>query len=94
MQMEIEVTIPVTVVVNYDMEDSDMPRIKAADMHKTMEALRSSLERVTSDVVKDRILDLMDETMVDALTDANGWCVNGASIQINDNRRYRLREAP
>ena len=91
MQMEIEVTIPVTVVVNYDMEDSDMPRIKAADMYKAMEALRSSLERTTSDVVKDRILDLMDDAMVDSLTDANGWCVNGASIQIGAARAGNAR---
>jgi hypothetical protein len=82
MQMEIEVTIPVTVVVNYDADTPRIQMVKAADMYKAMMALRSSLERTTSDVVKDRILDLMDDAMVDSLTDATGWCINGARIQV------------
>ena len=70
--MRVQVTIPVTVYVDYDTDE--IGTINGDEF----------LTEDTAKVVKGMILDLSDEPLVEALTDSTGWLVNGLSIHVDD----------
>lgn len=68
--MKVEITIPVKVVVEYDMDD-------------TPDGFSGRLmKRLTSKVINGRILGLMDDAIVDELTERTGLCVRGAHLEM------------
>jgi hypothetical protein len=69
--MRVQVTIPVTVTVDYD-----------TDEISTVNG--EFLAQDTAKVVAGMILDLTDDQLVEALTDSTGWLVNGLSIHVDD----------
>ena len=77
--MRVQVTIPVTVTVDYD-----------TDEISTVNG--EFLAQDTAKVVAGMILDLTDDQLVDreqlplveALTETTGWLVNGLSIHVDD----------
>ena len=77
--MRVQVTIPVTVTVDYD-----------TDEISTVNG--EFLAQDTAKVVAGMILDLTDDQLVDreqlplveALTESTGWLVNGLSIHVDD----------
>jgi len=77
--MRVQVTIPVTVTVDYD-----------TDEISTVNG--EFLAQDTAKVVAGMILDLTDDQLVDreqlplveALTESTGWLVNGLSIYVDD----------
>jgi hypothetical protein len=70
--MRVQVTIPVTVYVDYDTDEI------------STNAMEELLSTYTAKVVKGMILDLSDEPLVDALSDETGWLVKGLSIHVDD----------
>ena len=71
--MRVQVTIPVTVTVDYDTDEVDSVN-------------GSFLTEDTAHVAKSVILDLSDEPLVEALTDFTGWLVKGLSIHVDDQK--------
>jgi hypothetical protein len=69
--MRVQVTIPVTVTVDYDTDE-----ISTAN--------GEFLTEDTAKVVAGMILDLSDEPMVEALTESTGWLIKGLSIHVDD----------
>ena len=70
--MRVQVTIPVTVYVDYD--TGEISTVNGDEF----------LTEDTAQVVKEMILDLSDEPLVEALTESTGWLVNGLSIHVDD----------
>jgi hypothetical protein len=71
--MRVQVTIPVTVYVDYD--TGEISTVNGDEF----------LTEDTAKVVKGMILDLSEcEPLVEALTDSTGWLVNGLSIHMDD----------
>jgi hypothetical protein len=68
--MKVEITIPVKVVVEYDMDDT--PDGFSGRLMKSL----------TSEVIKDRIIGLMDDSIVDDLTELTGLCVRDAHLKM------------
>ena len=77
--MRVQVTIPVTVYVDYDTDEIG-----------TING--EFLAEDTAKVVKGMILDLSDEPMVEALTDSTGWLIKGLSIHVDDLTLDEFRE--
>jgi len=72
--MRVQVTIPVTVTVDYDTDE-------------VCDSVNGSfLTEDTAHVAKSVILDLSDEPLVEALTDFTGWLVKGLSIHVDDQK--------
>jgi hypothetical protein len=69
--MRVQVTIPVTVTVDYDTDE-----ISTAN--------GEFLTEDTAKVAAGMILDLSDEPMVEALTESTGWLIKGLSIHVDD----------
>jgi len=69
--MRVQVTIPVTVTVDYDTDEIGTVN-------------GEFLAEDTAKVVAGMILDLSDEPMVEALTESTGRSVQGLSIHVDD----------
>jgi|694.fasta_scaffold01662_41 hypothetical protein len=76
--MRVQVTIPVTVYVDYD--TGEISTVNGDEF----------LTEDTAKVVKGMILDLSDEPLVEALTDSTGWLVNELSIHVDTGGGFRL----
>jgi hypothetical protein len=76
--MRVQVTIPVTVYVDYD--TGEISTVNGDEF----------LTEDTAKVVKEMILDLSDEPLVEALTDSTGWLVNELSIHVDTGGGFRL----
>jgi hypothetical protein len=75
--MRVQVTLPVTVTVDYDTDDISTVN------------LEELLSTYTAKVVKGMILDLTDDPLVKeiaagTLKETTGWLVNGLSIYVDD----------
>jgi len=68
--MRVELIIPVKVVVEYDMDDTPDGFSKRL------------MKRLTSEVINGRILGLMDDSIVDDLTELTGLCVRSAHLEM------------
>jgi hypothetical protein len=85
--MRVQVTIPVTVVVDYDTDEISTANgeFLAQDTDEIGTINGEFLAEDTAKVVKGMILDLSEcEPLVEALTDSTGWLVNGLSIHMDD----------
>jgi hypothetical protein len=71
--MQIKITLPVTILVDYDVTDA--PDSGGSPLWMAAE---------TGEAAKALILDYMtsDET-VDRLSDTVGWCINGVSVSVD-----------
>jgi len=85
--MRVQVTIPVTVTVDYDTDE-----IGTINGEFLAEDTAKVVAGMILDLTDDQLVDREQLPLVEALTESTGWLVNGLSIHVDDLTLDELRE--
>ena len=77
--MRVQVTIPVTVTVDYDTDE-----IGTVNGEFLAEDTAKVVAGMILDLTDDQLVDREQLPLVEALTETTGWLVNGLSIHVDD----------
>jgi len=77
--MRVQVTIPVTVTVDYDTDE-----IGTINGEFLAEDTAKVVAGMILDLTDDQLVDREQLPLVEALTESTGWLVNGLSIHVDD----------
>jgi len=77
--MRVQVTIPVTVTVDYDTDE-----IGTINGEFLAEDTAKAVAGMILDLTDDQLVDREQLPLVEALTESTGWLVNGLSIHVDD----------
>jgi hypothetical protein len=77
--MRVQVTIPVTVTVDYDTDE-----IGTVNGEFLAEDTAKVVAGMILDLTDDQLVDREQLPLVEALTESTGWLVNGLSIHVDD----------
>jgi len=77
--MRVQVTIPVTVTVDYDTDE-----IGTINGEFLAEDTAKVVAGMILDLTDDQLVDREQLPLVEALTETTGWLVNGLSIHVDD----------
>jgi hypothetical protein len=77
--MRVQVTIPVTVTVDYDTDE-----ISTVNGEFLAEDTAKVVAGMILDLTDDQLVDREQLPLVEALTESTGWLVNGLSIHVDD----------
>jgi hypothetical protein len=77
--MRVQVTIPVTVTVDYDTDE-----ISTVNGEFLAEDTAKVVAGMILDLTDDQLVDREQLPLVEALTETTGWLVNGLSIHVDD----------
>ena len=77
--MRVQVTIPVTVTVDYDTDE-----IGTINGEFLTEDTAKVVAGMILDLTDDQLVDREQLPLVEALTESTGWLVNGLSIHVDD----------
>ena len=85
--MRVQVTIPVTVTVDYDTDE-----IGTINGEFLTEDTAKVVAGMILDLTDDQLVDREQLPLVEALTESTGWLIKGLSIHVDDLTLDELRE--